>query len=266
MEMLQRLRSVDIYNWMIGVLAVLTVSGLYSFYSSGFASTIPGALAQVAATVVIALLVDTMIIRFTEKKWRLSKSAIITGFFVGTIFSPLPDVTIPIIGAVIAIVQKRVIRLNNRPIFNPASFGLVLAGLLFAADHGWWAAAVLPAVIIFGLFIVVVFGRLHLVAPYLLAYWALSGVMILLGLRAGLLENIIVDGTMLFFSFLMLVEPRTSPSVRKGRIVYGVIAGVLAAVLIALNVPYFVPLNLLIANLFTRPLERLLKPRAKASP
>jgi Na+-translocating ferredoxin:NAD+ oxidoreductase RnfD subunit len=263
----QNLRNVDIYNWMMLVLAVLTGLGLYAFYAADFASAAPTALAQVAASVVIAFVLDSVIIYAKEKAFRFSKSAIISGFFVGTVMAPQASIVLPIAAVTIAILQKHILRFGGRPLFNPASFGLVAAGLLLAADHGWWAAAMLPAVVILGLFVVVLFGRLHLAVPYLVAYWVLSAALIIAaGGNIALIGSRILDGTMLFFAFLMLIEPRTAPSVRKGRIIYGIIAGVLAAVLFAINAPYFIPLNLLVANLFTRPLEKWLKPRAKALP
>lgn len=264
MHPLKTLRSIDIYNWMIAVLALLTASGLYSFYAADFASALPAALSQVVAAVIVGLIIDTAVIRFREKAWRLSRSAIITGFFVGTILAPLPDVRVAILAAVIAILQKHILRLNSRPLFNPAGFGVVAAGLLFGIDHAWWAAALLLTVAILGLFIAVIFGRLHMVAPYLVAYWALSSTAILVsGESLTFLQGRILDSTMLFFTFLMLVEPMTSPFNRKGRIAYSVLAAAFAAAFEQLGVPYFVPMNLLAANLFSRPLEKWSGRKAK---
>ena len=143
------------------------------------------------------------------------------------------------VGVITEVVQ-RFARMKTGPIMNPAAAGaLALAIAGFLPD--WWGASFAPrfelagALISVPVFILVLF--LIYIANKYRKLW-ISGTAIL-GFAVTYFFlfkfspwSILADGTLLFFFFLMVPEPKTSPVLQQQQLVYGGAIGVLAAVLL----------------------------------
>ncbi len=236
----------DIYKIMILVLIVLSMySGTVYF---GLDKTLP----QLIVAVLTAVIADGAIKYFKTKKFVFSKSATISGLFVGNILAVGEAFHVVIIAALLAILSKHIIKIKGKHIFNPASFGLVSVIYIFGAAHAWWASREFLAVLILGLYVVYRFERFHLVLAYLVSYALMFSVFSLFAGQnpSGILGQLL-DPTLLFFTFLMLIEPKTSPFTTKGRIVFGIVAAFFTFALPFVYTFNLIPFNLLLANLTT---------------
>ena len=209
----------NIYNWMIFILVATIAISAYQLDS------IEAVLPTIAA-VLIAGGLDTAIKSHKKGTFYLSKSGIISGLFIGMLMTP--NVPAVVITAAIAILSKHIIKIKNRHIFNPANFGLMIAGLI-GFSSSWWGSYTLVPVVIFGAFILYRIPKLKTVISFLIAY-AFSTALLFGSIQSFV--PLIVNSTILFFAFFMLTEHKTSSFTTKGQIVYGVSTGVLSALLI----------------------------------
>ncbi len=154
-----------------------------------------------------------------------------------------------------AMASKYILATGKKHIFNPAAFGVALAGLLLTGSVSWWVgdnSTILPLIILGG---VLVLTRLH--------YYELliSFSVVVLGLtvasnpwaRAGTsLTMMTVHSAFCFFIFVMLTEPRTVPLGRWRQVAYGALVGLLYFPDSHVGDYYFTPeVALLIGNVFT---------------
>lgn len=153
-----------------------------------------------------------------------------------------------------AMASKYILATAKRHIFNPAAFGVALAGMFLNGAASWWVgdnATILPLIILGG---VLVLTRLH--------YYELmiSFAVVVLGLtladnplaRAGTAVSMTaIHSAFGFFAFVMLTEPRTVPLGRWRQIVYGGLVGLLFFPNSHVGDYYFTPeVALLIGNIF----------------
>lgn len=153
--------------------------------------------------------------------------------------------------ALAAMFSKYLLVFNQSHIFNPAAFGALAAALILGEPASWWVGnqILLPLVVIGGLIIAKKVRRFQLVGSFLAVYLGLSA----LGGRA-VIETLLLTSPLLFFCFVMLIEPLTSPQRTSRRIYFGVLVG---AILFAVQkfFPFFPsPLEaaLLAGNIFVR--------------
>jgi len=157
--------------------------------------------------------------------------------------------------AVLAMASKYIIAINRKHLFNPVAFAVALTYLTINQSASWWVgdAAMLPFVLIGGILIVRKIRRFDLVFSFLLAAFATILALSLLN-RAPIiatLQQTLVYSPLLFFAFVILTEPLTTPPVRRSRIYYGMLVGVLFAPQFHIGSFYTTPeLAILIGNLF----------------
>ncbi len=226
-------RKVNVYYFTIIALIITAVSGLF----------ILGATFSFVLQLILIPSV-TGVVDFTLKKIRYGKlkfpsDAVITGLIIAMILSPSP-VYMQIIVALFAILQKYIIKINNRKLFNPAAFGLLFAWLVFGSPPAWWAVGT-PLVFLF-IFSDYLLGRIPLSATFYLAYLSLASVLGYFG--TGIFSLNLISYPLIFFATVMVVEPRTSAITMKGMVIEG---AVLAALTVAAQ--QFVPIDVFIPAL-----------------
>lgn len=160
-------------------------------------------------------------------------SAIITGL----ILSMIADTTAPwyvlLFIGLVAVLQKQLLRIGGRHVCNPAAFGLVMGWLVFGTYPSWWAASLYSndllawnnLLLYAGLAgIVWVSGykykRYGTIASFLLIFGVLFALVVGVSSMSSLFLTLVSPG-MLFYAFLMLPEPMTSPVLRERQLVYG---------------------------------------------
>src|SRR3954463_3696921 len=157
--------------------------------------------------------------------------------------------------AVLAMASKYIITINRKHLFNPVAFAVALTYLAINQSASWWVgdAAMLPFVLMGGILIVRKIRRFDLVVSFLLAAFATILVLSFINQAPiiATLQQTLVYSPVLFFAFIILTEPLTTPPARRSRIYYGMLVGVLFAPQFHIGAFYTTPeLAILIGNLF----------------
>src|SRR3989344_1091728 len=152
MDIKSLVNSINVYNLMIFNLIVFSIIGMISL---GWKITLP----QLAIAVLTSVILDTVINYFITKRFELSKSGIITGFFVGLVLANNQPWYMALTASAIAVIGKHIgnyfMKLIKQKghVFNPAMAGIFLSVLIFKTADGWWGAINIYAVIVLGLFL-----------------------------------------------------------------------------------------------------------------
>lgn len=226
---------------MVLILLILATVGVFQ---QGAGYLLP----QLAISVLTAVGLDYVIIYIKSKKILFSTSAVISGLIIALILKPGVSWYIPILAALIAIGSKHAIRIKGKHIFNPANFGLLLSMFVLRTYLVWWGSNIAWLVLVLGGLIAYRFKRFHLLISFLITQFVLLGTYS--ALNGEPILNVIFMAN-LFFIFVMLVEPKTSPTTRNGRIIYGALTGIFSSLFI-LVVPVRDPsvMGLALSNLF----------------
>jgi len=166
----------------------------------------------------------------------------------------------------IALASKYILAIRGKHVFNPAALGAVVVVFFFEQGATWWAGGnlpMLPLVLIGGILV----ARKLRHADLILAFLGVALLSILLpvvvsgGELLPALRSALVNGSLFFFAFVMLVEPLTTPPRRIGRLAYGALVGLLFSPSIHVFSIYFTPeLALVVGNVFSY----LVSPKFKA--
>lgn len=158
--------------------------------------------------------------------------------------------------AVLAMASKYIVAINKQHLFNPVAFAVALTYFTINQAASWWVgnAPLLPFVLIGGLLIVRKIRRLDLVYSFLFAALATSAVISFFNgddMYSTLLR-LVVYSPLLFFAFIILTEPLTTPPSRGWRMVYGGLVGVLFSPQIHFGALYITPeIAILVGNLLS---------------
>lgn len=255
------LNKLDIYSWIIIVLAIFSAAGAYTF---GWQQTLP----QVLIAVLAANAFDILARYAKTRQFKLTKSATVTGLFIGQLLPLSAELYLPILAAAIAIASKHMINWKGRHIFNPTLFSMLILFFIFSKSSAWWGSFAFPTqqfaalnlivVILLGLLITLRQKRHDLVWPFigaLVLFNFVGNIFISGGVQTNL-GSLGLESTTLYAAFFMLVEPKTSPLFRKARIVYGILAAAIFAAFNLLAISNFPVFAMLLGNLFVLPLDK----------
>lgn len=131
-----------------------------------------------------------------------------------------------VLGALISIMSKNVLRLKGRHLWNPSNFGicalLLLAPYAVAPLSVQWGNAVWPMLVIWavGLNAVRLANRAHITVAYVLAFVLFAFVRSLMSDSGFLTEAAPITGPMYqLFALFMVTDPKTTVSSRRGAVV-----------------------------------------------
>ncbi len=213
--------------FLVGAAAILSLFGFLSFT--------PLALLATTAFFLVVCYVTNKVFAYVFEAPANIESVYISALILSLIVAParnLHDFPVLFWMGAIAMASKFIIAINKKHIFNPAAFAVFLTSLTIGGSANWWigSAAMLPFVI-FGLLVVRKIRRYDLVFYYVVA--ALATIITLSFLRGSqplvTLQKTIFDSPILFFAFIMLTEPITTPPTKKLQSIYGVLVGFLFA-------------------------------------
>lgn len=252
------LNSITIYRlilyYLIALLALATIESRLGILSFDTLS--------LAVSVIFILAVSYITNYIFAKAFnapRNVESVYITSLILALIITP----TITIGGlmflfwaAVLSNASKYILALNHKHIFNPAALAVFITSVSIHQSASWWVGTVgmLPAVVIGGILIVKKISKTPMVFSFLIISLLSS---LLLGLINGsdiitIFKQIALDSPWLFFSFVMLTEPLTTPSTRENQIYYGGLIGLLFSPQIHLGSIYTTPeLTLVLGNIYS---------------
>ena len=214
-----------------------------------------------------AIGVDLLLIRLRNVGPFLPSAAIVSGLIIGLLFSPALPWYQVVIASAASMVIKNFLRFDNKHIFNPASSGLFLSGVLFGHSISWWGVSFQTlqmnfASLVFFLILLspgyvsmIAMRRYKILFSFMLTYILLAGTLQLLqhdfSIRA-LLTGTLLDPTTVFFGLVMLPEPMTTPGTPSRQILFGsfvAIAVFLASFIHSRFIPDPLLAGLLIGNL-----------------
>src|SRR3989344_8749007 len=184
------------------------------------------------------------------------ESSLITGFILSLIFGPASFLSIwptLTVGGISAMASKYLIAWKGRHIFNPAAFGAVASALILNQGASWWVGSewmVLP-ILLGGFLILKKVKRFTMVFVFTLGF-LLPAITTEIG-KSEYLQDILAFLTtspILFFSFVMLIEPQTSPYKSLNQVLYGILVAVGFYMFASFGIFYPLAASLFIGNIF----------------
>lgn len=158
------------------------------------------------------------------------ESVFITALIIILIFPiKFPHQAIALVGvSLLAMGSKYLLTVDKRHLFNPAAVAVLMISLLSSDNSAtWWVGTpilVLP-VLLGGILLVRKVQRGQMVTVFILTYILITGIT---GIIHGnsifsLWQRGFLSSAILFYAFVMLTEPLTSPSTKKNRSIYSVL-------------------------------------------
>jgi ferredoxin-NADP reductase/Na+-translocating ferredoxin:NAD+ oxidoreductase RnfD subunit len=181
------------------------------------------------------------------------ESDYISAFILALIITPGAPLLFLILAAVFSQASKYILNIRGKHIFNPAAIGVVATILVIGQGASWWIGNIyiLPVIVIGGLLVARKIQRFDLILSFLVVYLATTIYYNRSGEVGLIIKSAFLDSALLYFTFVMLTEPMTSPTTRKMRIVYGAIIGFLFGFTFTIGKLYSSPeLALVLGNIF----------------
>src|SRR3990167_5425148 len=170
---------------------------------------------------------------------RNKESDYISALILALILLPAQDINDYLILAAagaVAMLSKYILVYGKRHIFNPAAGGAFTVGLLFDYFPAWWVGTTIlvPLVFVAGQLILKKMKRYWMVTLFMSIYLVYLILNFFAKDQTGELLNIIWIGLtatpVLFFAYIMLTEPSTSPHKLPQMLIYATFVGLLYSV------------------------------------
>ena len=221
----------------------------------GLVTVMPGIL----GAVVSAGLVDLLILKQRKNVWEFPSGAVLTALIVAMVLRAQEPWYVTTITSVAAVVSKYLIRSRTANVFNPAAIAMVASYYVFHAGQSWWGA--MPEarpvfqlmMVASGVFIADRVNKMPLILAFLGLYYLLFTVTAFIGDPQRLAEVYrSPDLEMaLFFAFIILSDPPTSPVKYGDQIICGaIVASVSFAVFEWAGVVYYLLAGVLVGNVW----------------
>ncbi len=197
---------------------------------------------EIPASQIVAILITTFLTQYVlTKTIKLPffdpKSAMISGLSL-SILLRTNSIFFAVITAAVTILSKFFLRWNNKHIFNPTNFGLVIM-IMFTnqvwISPGQWGshAFIAFALACIGGLIVNRSERSDVTYAFVASYSLILFTRSLwLGDPIQIPLHQLQNGAFLIFSFFMISDPKTTPSSRTGRILFAFIVAAVASYII----------------------------------
>lgn len=193
-------------------------------------------------------------------------SALILAFIITPItpLKSMPDMYFLLWVSVLAMASKFIVAINRKHLFNPVAIAVAITAVTLDQAATWWVGTLpmLPFVLVGGLLLVRKIRRFGLFFAFLAASIAtiIAFAVVQHDNLLTTLQLTFLSSPLLFFGFVILTEPLTTPPTRRLQMIYGAIVGVLFAPQLHIGSFYFTPeLAILIGNAFSF----LVSPKAK---
>lgn len=184
------------------------------------------------------ILFDLLLRRIIEGSWAVPISGLIASFGAFIVLDVI-DIKYYILVAALAIGSKAFFRINNRHIFNPGNFAIVVAsyGLPNVISNGGflrWDGNVLHSLWIFalGALLAVKVNRWMAAVSFIFVSLLISPVQAYLANENPLsyIHTLMWQGTVIFI-FFMITDPKTSPNKLAYQFVFGASVAIIAQVM-----------------------------------
>ncbi len=191
-------------------------------------------LISVATLMAICWIADRLISEFLNIAAN-NESSYITALILALILPPpknLHEFALIVAAAIAAIASKYILTLHKSHLFNPAAVGAFVAGEIFHKYPSWWVGTKFMAPLVFlgGILVMRKMKRFTLVATFMAVYF----LYLIFGTSSGgdmhFIWNAFISTPVLFFAYVMLIEPQTSPTTANKYIPYAILVGVMYSV------------------------------------
>ncbi len=188
-----------------------------------------------SATIAAGFL-DALILRIRKKAWEFPSGAVLTAMIVAMVLSAQEPWYVTAITSVFAILTKYIFRSRAANVFNPAALAMIASFYVFHTGQSWWGALtdVTPIakvlLIAAGIFITDRVNKMPLVLTFLAIYFALFTVTAFVTNPLSVAEIFRTPDVeaALYFAFIILTDPPTSPAKYPDQIVCGAIVAVVS--------------------------------------
>jgi len=237
---------------LIIILAILMVMAAPS---QGVGTVAP----RLFAAMAVAGLVDMVILRVRKKVWEFPSGAILTAMIVVMVLRAQELWYVATVTSVVAVVSKYLFRSRMANVFNPAALAIVLSYYVFHTGQSWWGSLTqVPlfeqvVLIALGLFITDRVNKMPLVLTFLGAYFLLFTITSFVGNPQWVAEIYRAPDieAVLYFAFIILTDPPTSPAKYPDQIVCGVLVAVVSYVLFEwAGVVFYLLAGVLVGNVW----------------
>jgi len=237
------------------VILVLAVLIAMAAKGQGWQQVTTGLLASTVA----AGMVDVLILRVRKKAWEFPSGAVLTAMIVVMVLRAQEPWWVVTITSVAGVLSKYVLRSRSANVFNPAALGIVASFYAFHTGQSWWGALtdvapVLKVVLLAaGVFVVNKVNKVPLVLTFLGAYFLLFTVTAFVSNPLAVAEIFRTPDAeaALYFAFIILTDPPTSPAKYPDQVVYGVIVAVVSYVFFEVGgVVYYLLAGVLVGNVW----------------
>ena len=193
----------------------------------GIRTVAPGLLGATFA----AGLVDALILRVRKSAWEFPSGAVLTAMIVAMVLRAQEPWYVTTITSVAAVLSKYVFRSRSANVFNPAALAIIASFYVFHTGQSWWGALteVSPfaqvVLIAGGVFITDRVNKMPLVLVFLGTYFLLFTVTAFVSDPRWVSELFRPPDleAALFFAFVILTDPPTSPAKYPDQIVCGLL-------------------------------------------
>jgi Na+-translocating ferredoxin:NAD+ oxidoreductase RnfD subunit len=234
---------------------ILVVFVVMAAPGQGLRAVVPG----LASAILAAGLVDLLILRVRKKVWEFPSGAVLTALIVTMVLRAQEPWYVPATTSVIAILSKYLIRSRAANVFNPAALAIIASFYLFHTGQSWWGALTdlppIAKVILIGggAYIAARVNKMPLVLAFLGAYFLLFTVTAFVSNPLPVAEIFRTPDAeaALYFAFIILTDPPTSPAKYPDQMVCGLIVAVVSYMFFeAAGVVYYLLAGVLVGNVW----------------
>jgi Na+-translocating ferredoxin:NAD+ oxidoreductase RnfD subunit len=171
-----------------------------------------------------------------KKAWEFPSGAVLTAMIVAMVLRAQEPPHVVAITSMIAVASKYIFRSRTANVFNPAALAVILSFYIFHTGQSWWGALpeVTPigqvALLAGGVFISDRVNKMPLVLAFLGAYFLLFTATAFLADPRWVAEIFRPPDVeaVLYFAFIILTDPPTSPAKTPDQLVCGVIVAIVS--------------------------------------
>jgi Na+-translocating ferredoxin:NAD+ oxidoreductase RnfD subunit len=190
-----------------------------------------GAVRGLVSATVAAGLLDALILRATKKAWEFPSGAVLTAIITAMVLRAQEPWYVVTITSVAAILSKYMFRSRSANVFNPAALAIVASFYVFHTGQSWWGALTeigpigTIALVAAGIFITDRVNKAPLVLAFFGTYFLLFTITAFIGDARWVAEIFRTPDfqAVLYFAFIILTDPPTSPAKYPDQIVFGII-------------------------------------------
>jgi Na+-translocating ferredoxin:NAD+ oxidoreductase RnfD subunit len=239
---------------------ILVILAALAAPHEGLRAVLPGLLAAVIAAGLVDMLILRARSRRVVKTWDFPSGAILTAMIIAMVLRAQEPWYVVTITSVFAVLTKYVFRSRAANVFNPAALAIVASYYVFHTGQSWWGALpeVTPAWVLLvllatGLFITDRVNKMPMVLIFLGTYYALFTITSYVGDPRHVSEIYRAPDlhAALFFAFIILTDPPTSPAKYPDQYIFGVVVAVVSySIFEWMGTVYYLLAGVLIGNVW----------------